>query len=80
MRDPDSVQVSGLEAAEYENGSYIVCGFYNAKNGFGGYAGRTPFFAFFASFADDEPMIGWEPEGALLVRARCAASGLLQGS
>lgn len=74
VRDPGSLQLSKLEAGKKDDGSVIVCGFYNAKNGFGGYAGRTPFFMLLP--ITGEPAIGWEPSASALIHARCAASGL----
>ncbi|RWK85294.1 MAG: hypothetical protein EOR52_27700 [Mesorhizobium sp.] len=39
LRDPGSAQFQGLVMAR----SKVLCGFVNAKNGFGGYVGFTPF-------------------------------------
>ena len=44
LRDPTSAQFSGLTALQDE-GSIDVCGFVNARNGFGGYTGAVPFRA-----------------------------------
>jgi hypothetical protein len=42
LKDPDSAQFSGLVALQ--NGmDTVVCGFVNAKNGYGGYSGRQGF-------------------------------------
>jgi hypothetical protein len=42
LKDPDSAQFSGLVA--HQNGrDTVVCGFVNAKNGYGGYTGRQGF-------------------------------------
>lgn len=41
LNDPDSAQFSGLVAGK-EKGD--VCGYVNAKNRMGGYAGNAPFF------------------------------------
>ncbi len=44
MKDPASVQFSGSFASRaYPSGVPTVCGRVNAKNGFGGYVGFTPF-------------------------------------
>jgi hypothetical protein len=39
LRDPGSAQFRGLVMAKPN----VLCGFVNGKNGFGGYAGFTPF-------------------------------------
>jgi hypothetical protein len=44
LKDPDSARFTGLEARQLPSGSVSVCGFVNARNSFGGYAGNTPFF------------------------------------
>lgn len=42
LKDPDSAQFSSMTI--FKNaGGITVCGLVNAKNGFGGYSGRTPF-------------------------------------
>lgn len=43
LRDPDSrkIEITSLPEAG------LVCGTYNAKNGYGGYAGSAPFYATF---------------------------------
>lgn len=42
MRDPQSVQFRNTRSLNTGNVAW-VCGMYNAKNGFGGYAGFEPF-------------------------------------
>lgn len=41
LRDPDSAKFSGSMACRQPN---AVAGFVNAKNGFGGYAGNSPYY------------------------------------
>lgn len=74
MRDPESIQLSKLEAGKQADGQTLVCGYYNAKNGFGGYAGRTPFFMIVQN--SGKGAVGWEREAAFLIHAKCAANGL----
>lgn len=40
LREPESAQFEAVHTYPSRN---IVCGFVNARNGFGGYAGRSPF-------------------------------------
>lgn len=40
LRDPDSAKFKGVK----ETGHYSFCGWVNAKNAFGGYAGYQPFY------------------------------------
>lgn len=46
LRDPQSAQFSEVVAGKDERGQVLICGNVNSKNGFGGYAGRVPFFAY----------------------------------
>ena len=45
LKDPDSAIFGRIIAGALDNShtSLVVCGWVNAKNSFGGYAGRTPF-------------------------------------
>lgn len=44
MRDPDSVNFRSVYAVDLSNSDRVVCGELNAKNGFGGYVGYSPFY------------------------------------
>jgi hypothetical protein len=47
MKDPNSAQFRNLYVARNAvNGSELLCGEVNVKNGFGGYVGFTPFAAY----------------------------------
>jgi hypothetical protein len=46
MRDPDSVKFGKLFEGRGSSGKQTICGEVNAKNGFGGYTGMTPFIYF----------------------------------
>lgn len=47
MRDPASVQFRGVQIYRKKNViRYVVCGEFNAKNGFGAYAGFKAFYIF----------------------------------
>jgi hypothetical protein len=45
LKDPMSAQFGVMSAGQKSDGIIIVCGFVNAKNFFGGYAGAQPFIA-----------------------------------
>ncbi len=45
LKDPYSARFEGLKAGRNASGSMLVCGYVNAKNGFGGYHGRRMFAA-----------------------------------
>jgi len=63
MKDPDAVQFQNEQM--YTRGdSLIVCGEYNAKNGFGAYNGFKPFFAMSGAVITQEDA---KPLGAKLV-------------
>jgi len=74
MRDPESLQLTKLAAGKQSDGLTLVCGYYNAKNGFGGYAGPTPFFMIVQNTG--KGAVGWERDAAFLIHAKCAANGL----
>ena len=42
LRDPESARLKDIKAGR-DDKSILVCGLVNAKNGFGGYTGFTPF-------------------------------------
>jgi hypothetical protein len=45
LKDPDSAKFTDELIVQQDNGFYVMCGNVNAKNGFGGYTGKTPFVA-----------------------------------
>lgn len=47
MKDPDSVQFRNMAATRSPSGVTYVCGEVNARNGFGGYVGFSPFYGMF---------------------------------
>ncbi|GEO83052.1 hypothetical protein ROR02_31830 [Pararhodospirillum oryzae] len=44
MKDPESVRVKGVRVVDFAGGK-VVCGEFNAKNGYGAYTGYKPFVA-----------------------------------
>jgi hypothetical protein len=55
LRDPESARFGRIKASGNPSASTIfVCGIVNAKNGYGGYAGRSPF----ATLINDGNKIG----------------------
>lgn len=44
LRDPDSAQYRGWQGYRLGNGDRVVCGEMNARNGFGGMDGFSPFY------------------------------------
>lgn len=57
LRDPQSAQFTEVRTTAQPGSSGLVCGFVNAKNGFGGYVGAQRFIALpsFGSAYLDEP-------------------------
>lgn len=73
LRDPDSARFSPIErAAEQTNGDKVICGFVNARNGFGGYTGDTPYMAVMRSHLVAELAlgVGRETDAALVTVCR----------
>jgi hypothetical protein len=60
LKDPDSARFDGIESGRDANGKLVVCGWVNAKNGYGEYSGRQPFVGHLAgnSFTVER----WEPK------------------
>lgn len=46
LRDPDSAKISNVRSVTGAKGQRAVCGVVNARNGFGGWAGPSPFMYF----------------------------------
>ena len=44
LRDPESARFTDVVVSR-RSGSPVVCGYVNAKNGFGGYVGKEPFIS-----------------------------------
>ena len=44
LRDPESARFGRYAAAKQSDGSIVVCGWVNSKNGYGGYAGFGPYY------------------------------------
>ncbi len=67
LKDPYSAQFELLRAGQDKDGSTLVCGFVNAKNGFGAYGGRKLFAvrvqasggASVEAFSDEAYAMGW---------------------
>jgi hypothetical protein len=61
MRDPSSVIFYGVHIVHKEaEHRLVLCGFYNAKNAYGGYIGITPFAYFYhepAKLVMTEPVV-----------------------
>ncbi len=56
MRDSESVEFQNVQAHVRSDGSHIVCGEVNAKNGFGAYVGYVRFIAFQSGVVEtDDP-------------------------
>ncbi|MCM2441059.1 hypothetical protein HGO34_15165 [Agrobacterium vitis] len=43
FKDPESARFDEVAATQSQDGGVVVCGLVNARNSFGGYAGRSPF-------------------------------------
>ncbi|WMT90159.1 hypothetical protein [Pelagibacterium sp. H642] len=81
LRDPDSARFDTMLAEKGSDDLTSVCGFVNAKNGYGGYTGMVPYLGnllmrdqnrgmFFVT------MIGDDAAGAQVVYEMCAEKGI----
>jgi hypothetical protein len=48
LKDPESARFGTMNALDHKNGEIEICGWVNAKNGYGGYTGETPFIAIYS--------------------------------
>jgi hypothetical protein len=78
LLDPDSAQLSGIETAISPNGTLSACGYINAKNAYGGYTGKAPFFGSFRGETFDVRSIAQDRDSTYQVINRCQMIGLLQ--
>lgn len=76
LRDPGSVQWGEHKAGTDANGKTFVCGMVNAKNGFGGYTGMTPYMGEFDSGQFKLGGLGGVPEVTTAIYQVCAQHGL----
>lgn len=58
LRDPDSARFQDLamvrdKGPKATSDTFMVCGYVNAKNAFGGYTGRTPFYGLLLGIRKD---------------------------
>lgn len=79
LKDPHSAMFEGLEAGTTHDGT-IVCGYVNAKNGFGGYVGRQPFRVLLYTAAKKPEVLAVGESGGYggVVLAKCREYGLLK--
>ena len=87
LKDPESARFGAMSAVRNASKQAIyVCGFVNAKNSYGGYAGNTPFFTYVAYVANTktktkEPYalfasVGGSNYQNAVVRSLCRDEGL----
>lgn len=76
LLDPESGMISGLAAAESANGTLSVCGYINAKNRFGGYTGKVPFFGTFRDARFEVRSVGQDSDSLQQVMNRCQMFGI----
>lgn len=78
LRDPDSAKFIGvLGSHPKDSEDVMVCGFVNAKNAFGGYVGKTPFYVKLSSTDSMiEFRVGDDEMGASLVSIHCSLAGI----
>lgn len=59
MRDPESVRFRNVEVADSHPTRWLICGEFNAANGFGGYVGFQPFIVgeFMTSIGDGDDIM-----------------------
>lgn len=74
LKDPDSAKFRDLQTMGV-NGSILVCGMVNSKNGSGGYAGFTPFIAK-ANGTTVERVILDSSDRVLEVSKECSKGGI----
>jgi len=76
--DHKSAELSDLKSATSANGTLSVCGYINAKNRFGGYTGKLPFFGSFRGEAFELRTVGQDRDTLHQVMNRCQMFGIWQ--
>jgi hypothetical protein len=76
LKDPYSAVYESTDAMRLSDGSIAVCGFVNAKNGFGGYNGSAPYFGMISAQWKKFYLISYGDYGA--VGKLCREAGILK--
>lgn len=76
LRDPSSAEFGEIKSVTEASGQHVACGTVNARNGYGGYAGRMPFVARSTSDGRFFVMIGDSDMTAQTARRVCSELGI----
>ncbi|MCW5773550.1 MAG: hypothetical protein KIT16_18045 [Rhodospirillaceae bacterium] len=76
LKDPGSARFDKVLAARRADGRVYVCGLVNARNSYGGYAGRSPFIGRFDGHRFIVISVTNEREMQAAVYQTCAARGM----
>ncbi len=80
LKDPDSARFDNIQATVSEKGGMTICGFVNAKNGFGGYTGKSPFMGMILKLPTSSKFIslslGASDEAEFVTRRVCEKNGI----
>lgn len=77
LKDPDSAKFEGIVAMkDVKDGGITVCGFVNARNSFGGYVGKKPFFGGFGTKGFVAIRIGGDKTSTLVAYNLCNEYGI----
>lgn len=72
LKDPESLKLSNLKAAEHESGIIIVCGEMNSKNSYGGYGGKQTFIGKIENKKFSLFQIGDDSLSEIMVSSNCS--------
>lgn len=84
LKDPDSARFGTMKVAIKRDDpeTYVVCGWVNSKNSFGGYTGEQPFLAMYAVPAKGAVLIGTggTRTESTVIMSECARYGVPFGA
>jgi len=74
--DPESARFTDITATQTKNGLVSACGFVNAKNRYGGYAGSIGFFGSFRESGFELRALATDADEQVRVRDYCRMFGI----
>jgi len=77
LKDPESARFEGLRASKDSEGVVMVCGYVNARNSFGGYAGNQAFTGVLYNGQFGVGGLANDSAVTNVIRQKCAEGGIV---
>lgn len=75
LKDPYSAMFGGYRASRHQDGHLTVCGYVNARNSYGGYAGQQPYLGALTNGQFDVVAVGLVGTDNYALLATCRRGG-----